>query len=230
MLRTMTPAQAWQSLREGNSRFVTGRREHPHQDVDRRAQLAHGQNPFAVVFGCSDSRVAAEIIFDRGLGDLFVVRTAGHVVDAGVLGSLEFGATVLQTPLVVVLGHDHCGAVVATLQAYLKGTMPGGYVRDIVERVGPSLITARPIGTALEDDDELERVIAEHTRHTADFVMERSAAIAARVRAGECAVVGVTYSLDEGVARLVWVIGDVGEVGEVGQVGQVGNGPEVTGP
>lgn len=211
MLRSMTPAQAWQSLREGNARFVGGRREHPNQDVDRRAQLAAGQNPFAVVFGCSDSRVAAEIIFDRGLGDLFVVRTAGHVVDAGVLGSLEFGVTVLRTPLVVVLGHDHCGAVVATLRAHLEGSMPGGYVRDIVERVSPSLITSRPSSAALDDDAELDRLIAEHTRHTGEFVLERSRAIAGAVAAGACAVVGVTYSLDEGRARLVSAVGDIGE-------------------
>lgn len=211
MFASMTPAQAWQSLREGNARFVTGRREHPNQDVDRRAQLARGQNPFAVVFGCSDSRVAAEIIFDRGLGDLFVVRTAGHVVDSGVLGSLEFGVTVLRTPLVVVLGHDHCGAVLATLRAHVEGTMPGGYVRDIVERVSPSLITSRPLATALSDDRELDRLIGEHTQHTGEFLIERSTAIAARVSAGECAVVGVTYSLDEGRARLVAAIGDVGD-------------------
>src|SRR5512144_3399118 len=103
---SMTPARAWQALREGNARFVAGRREHPNQDVDRRAQLTSGQNPFAVVFGCSDSRVAAEIIFDRGLGDLFVVRTAGHVIGAEVLASIDYGVAVLDAPLVVVLGHD----------------------------------------------------------------------------------------------------------------------------
>jgi carbonic anhydrase len=211
MFRSMTPAQAWRSLRDGNARFVDGRHEHPNQDVDRRAQLTGGQNPFAVVFGCSDSRVAAEIIFDRGLGDLFVVRTAGHVVDAGVLGSLEFGVTVLGTRLVVVLGHDRCGAVVTTLRAHLEGSMPGGYVRDIVERVGPSLITSRPSPAALDDDAELDRLIADHARHTGGFVLERSRAIADAVAAGRCAVAGVTYSLDEGLAKLVWVAGDVGD-------------------
>jgi carbonic anhydrase len=227
----MTPAQAWQSLREGNARFVGGLREHPHQDVDRRAQLTHGQNPFAVVFGCSDSRVAAEIIFDRGLGDLFVVRTAGHVVDSGVLGSLEFGVTVLRTPLVVVLGHDHCGAVVATLRAHRDGSMPGGYVRDIVERVSPSLITSRPGPAPLDDDAELDRLIASHTRHTGEFVLERSRAIAARVEAGECAVIGVTYSLDEGRARLVSAQGDIGDdAPEIGENGEIPTDPGVTAP
>lgn len=206
---SMTPTEAWRALLEGNARFVDGRREHPNQDADRRAQLAAGQNPFAVVFGCSDSRVAAEIVFDRGLGDLFVVRTAGHVVDSGVLGSLEFGVIELGTPLVVVLGHDHCGAVLATLRAYLEGDIPGGYVRDIVERVSSSLITARLGPNPLSDDVALDRVIAEHTRHTGEFILERSAGIAARVRAGECAIVGVTYSLNEGHARLVSTAGAI---------------------
>ncbi|MDQ1287747.1 MAG: carbonic anhydrase [Actinomycetota bacterium] len=205
---SMSPAQAWQALREGNVRFVTGTRAHPHQDADRRVELTRGQNPFAIVFGCSDSRVAAEIVFDRGLGDLFVVRTAGHVVDSGVLGSLEFGVTMLGSPLVVVLGHDHCGAVTATLAAHRQGTVPGGYVRDIIERIGPSLITARHD----PDDprDELDQIITEHVRHTGEFILERSTAIAGRVRSGECAIAGVTYSLDEGRARLVSSLGAVG--------------------
>jgi carbonic anhydrase len=207
----MTPAQAWHSLRDGNARFVSGEREHPHQDVDRRAQLAAGQNPFAVVFGCSDSRVAAEIVFDRGLGDLFVVRTAGHVVDSGVLGSIEFGAAVLGTPLVVVLGHDSCGAVIATLRAHETGTVPGGFVRDIVERVGPSLITAGRDGTELRDDRALDALIDEHIRHTCAFLVERSRALADRIEAGRCAVVGLGYRLDEGRVRLVCATGDIGE-------------------
>ena len=94
-----------------------------------------------MVFGCADSRVAAEIIFDQGLGDMFVVRTAGHVIDSAVLGSVEYAVTVLNVPLIAVLGHDSCGAVKATLAALDGGAMPGGYVRDVVERdhpVGPA--------------------------------------------------------------------------------------------
>lgn len=207
----MTPAQAWQALRDGNARFVAGHREHPHQDVDRRAQLAHGQHPFAVVFGCSDSRVAAEIIFDRGLGDLFVVRTAGQVVDSAVLGSIEFGVAALGTPLVAVLGHDRCGAVLAALRAQETGTMPGGFLRDIVERVGPSLITAGGSAEALKDDAALDRLIDEHVRHTCAFLVERSRTLSERVEAGTCAVVGLAYRLEEGRLRLVCATGDIGE-------------------
>lgn len=95
---------------------MLGDAAHPNQDVHRRATLTSGQRPFALIFGCADSRVAAEIIFDRGLGDLFVVRTAGHVADNAVLGSIEFGVEVLEIPLVIVLGHDSCGAVRATME------------------------------------------------------------------------------------------------------------------
>jgi carbonic anhydrase len=201
-----TPAAAWRAMREGNERFVEGKRQHPHQDVDRRAELTHGQRPFALVFGCSDSRVAAEIIFDRGLGDLFVVRTAGHVVDSAVLGSIEFGVEVLEIPLVIVLGHDSCGAVAATLDAHASGVMPGGFVRDVVERVTPSVFTARHAGAV-----GLDQVIQEHTRHTARLLVERSAAIGQRVADGRCAVASASYTLAQGGAQLIASLGDLAE-------------------
>ena len=118
-------------LTAGNARFMAGEREHPNQDVGIRHRIANKQQPFAIFFGCADSRVAAEIIFDQGLGDLFVVRTAGHVVDSSVLGSMEFGVGVLGIPLIVVLGHDSCGAVNAAVDAVTSGDMPGGFIRDI---------------------------------------------------------------------------------------------------
>src|SRR3954463_14625729 len=134
------PVAAWKALKEGNERFVAGEALHPSQSIEDRARLAAGQKPTAVVFGCADSRVAAEIIFDQGLGDMFVVRTAGHVIDSAVLGSIEYAVTVLDVPLIVVLGHDSCGAVKATLAALDDGVVPGGYVRDVVERVTPSIL------------------------------------------------------------------------------------------
>ena len=112
-------------LAAGNARFMADERAHPHQDVHFRHRVAARQNPFAIFFGCADSRVAAEIIFDQGLGDLFVVRTAGHVIDPSVLGSLEFGVGVLDCPLIVVLGHDSCGAVKAAEVAVRTGEVPG---------------------------------------------------------------------------------------------------------
>ena len=107
----VSPYDAWQRLLEGNERFVSGDSMHPNQNASRRSELVNAQSPFAVIFGCADSRLAAEIIFDVGLGDVFVVRTAGHVIDDAVLGSLEYAVSALHVPLIVVLGHDNCGAV-----------------------------------------------------------------------------------------------------------------------
>jgi carbonic anhydrase len=201
-----SPVAAWKALKEGNERFVLGQPEHPSQSVQHRASLAGGQKPTVALFGCGDSRVAAELIFDQGLGDMFVVRTAGHVIDSAVLGSIEFAVVVLGVPLIVVLGHDSCGAVKATLTALDDGVLPGGYVRDVVERVTPSILLGRREG--LHRADEFE---ARHVVETGSQLLARSTAIAERVAAGELAIVGATYHLAEGRVVLRKVIGDVGE-------------------
>ncbi|MFE3881771.1 carbonic anhydrase [Streptomyces lydicus] len=193
-----SPSEAVELLLAGNQRFVAGAPEHPNQDAARRAQTAPVQRPFAVLFGCSDSRLAAEIIFDQGLGDLFVVRTAGHVAGPEVLGSIEYGVSVLDCPLVVVLGHDSCGAVAATRAALSDGVAASGYVRDVIERVTPSVLAAHAAGLTSDDD-----IIAEHIRHTVDLLLDRSRALAAQVAAGRTAVVGLSYRLADGSARLV---------------------------
>ncbi|MFD7582409.1 carbonic anhydrase [Kitasatospora sp. NPDC059817] len=198
------PDQAMRVLMEGNARFVAGSPEHPNQDAGRRAALAPAQRPFAVLFGCSDSRLAAEIIFDRGLGDLFVVRTAGHVTGAEALGSIEYGVSVLECPLVVVLGHDSCGAVGAAMEALDQGRLPGGFVRDVVERVTPSVVSARAAG--IEDPDG---IVDEHIRQTVDLLLERSQLLAAKVAEGSAAVVGLSYRLRDGQARTVAARGAV---------------------
>jgi carbonic anhydrase len=198
----VTPADAWRVLLEGNARFVEGTPHPPDLDRARRAELAHGQRPFALVFGCGDSRVAAEIVFDQGLGHLFVVRTAGHVVDTGVLGSVEFGVHQLAIPLVVVLGHDSCGAVGATVQAVSSGELPTGFVRDIVERVTPSLLAAQRLGRTSPDE-----VGAEHVRQTVRLLVDRSSVLAEAVQAGRCAVVGLVYRLVEGRVSVVETVG-----------------------
>ncbi|MGW7460646.1 carbonic anhydrase [Streptomyces sp. NPDC054797] len=194
----LSPAEAFELLQAGNQRFTVGTPEHPNQDAARRTETAPSQRPFAVLFGCSDSRLAAEIIFDRGLGDLFVVRTAGHVAGPEVLGSIEYGVSVLDCPLVVVLGHDTCGAVAATRAALTDGVAATGYVRDVIERVTPSVLAARAAGLT-EDDD----IIAEHIRHTVDLLMDRSRVLADQVNTGQTAVVGLSYRLADGSARVV---------------------------
>ncbi len=197
-----TPAEAWAKLARGNQRFVSGEHRHPNQDAARRDSLTTGQTPMAVFFGCADSRVAAEIIFDRGLGDLFVVRTAGHVIDQAVLGSIEFGVTILDIPLVVILGHDSCGAVAATVDAVKTGILPGGHIRDIVERVTPSVLAAHRAG--LTTADEIE---AEHVRHTLHLLTERSNLISDRLATGRVGVIGAVYNLGDGRARIVDSVG-----------------------
>ena len=201
-----SPLTAWKALKEGNERFVAGKAEHPSQSVAHRASLAAAQKPTAIVFGCSDSRVAAEIIFDQGLGDMFVIRTAGHVIDGAVLGSIEYAVTVLNVPLIVVLGHDSCGAVGATLAAIDTGDVPGGYIRDVVERVTPSILAGRRDGLTRVDEFE-----ARHVTETGKQLLERSTAVADAVRDNRLAVAGLTYQLADGQVVLRDHIGDIGE-------------------
>ncbi|MGO1172787.1 MAG: carbonic anhydrase [Actinomycetaceae bacterium] len=227
---TATPAEAWSRLRLGNGRFVEDTMEHPDQSAAHRTQVSTDQRPFAVVLGCSDSRVAAELVFDQGLGDLFVVRTAGHVLDTTVIGSIEYGVIELGIPLVVVLGHDSCGAVGAAVQALTTGRMPTGFVRAVVDRVIPSLVTRAVLPG--EDRADARRGEAEHVtdpgdfrlalppagslrrqhvRSTVEMLVDYSALLRQSIESGETAVVGVEYTLAEGTAMLVDVVGEVGE-------------------
>ncbi|MFC6010058.1 carbonic anhydrase [Nocardia lasii] len=201
------PISAWKSLREGNERFVNDTLQHPSQGAADRAKLVKGQNPHAILFGCGDSRVAAELIFDQGLGDMFVVRTAGHVVDSSVLGSIEYGVEVLNVPLIVVLGHDSCGAVKATIDALDGGEVPGGFIRSVVERVTPSILVGRREGLTSLDDLE-----ARHVVETSKLLMQRSMIISQRVATGQCAIASVTYKLSDGRVQLRRTVGNIGEV------------------
>lgn len=201
---TLTPTRAYELMLEGNERFVSGTSRHPNQDAARRTSLAGGQNPIAVLFGCSDSRLAAEIIFDLGLGDLFVIRTAGQVIDDAVLGSLEFSVDELAVPLIVVLGHDSCGAVTAAVESYTSGEMPAGFQRSLVERIMPSVFAARRQGR-----EDVDGTVAEHTVQTCKRLVESSMSVARAVEEGRTAIVGLTYSLAEGTANEVQVIGNL---------------------
>ena len=204
MSSTLTPQQAWDTLVEGNRRFVSGTTQRPHSDGERRRELVAGQAPQAVIFGCGDSRVPAEMIFDQGLGDLFVVRTAGHVLDPSVLGSIEFGTEVLRAPLVVVLAHKSCGAINATLAAEETGDMPPGYLHTIIERVMPSILHGRKHGLTTGEQFE-----AEHARATSELLPPRSQLIRDRIDAGRLAVVAVHYDIGEGEAHVVGTLGDI---------------------
>lgn len=195
----LTPAHALKDLLAGNQRFVSGEVKHPNQDAERRADLASGQNPFATLFGCGDSRLAAEVIFDQGLGDMFVVRTAGHVVESAVLGSIEYAVVELGTPLVVVLGHDSCGAVTAAKDSLEKGELPGGYIRNLVEPILPSVIAPH-----LPEDASVNDMVREHTRQTSARILEQSHLIAQAVKDNRTAVLGMFYHLAEGEVEIVF--------------------------
>ncbi|MGV8967057.1 MAG: carbonic anhydrase [Cellulomonas sp.] len=206
-----TPAAAWAKLLAGNARFVAGKMEHPSQSADHRTEVSAEQQPFAVIFGCSDSRVAAEIVFDQGLGDLFVVRTAGHVLDTTVVGSIEYGVDLLAAPLVVVLAHDRCGAVAAATTALTTGVLPRGFVRAIVDRVIPSIVGLGVGGIGGIASLDAETLGREHTRHTVQMLQSYSAGLSEAIDAGRCAIVGVEYTLADGRVSLVESVGDIGE-------------------
>ncbi|MGG5171973.1 carbonic anhydrase [Pseudarthrobacter sp. J1738] len=204
MTSYLTPALAWRKLREGNQRFVAGESSHPNQDASRRSSLVNDQHPFAVIFGCSDSRLAAEIIFDLGLGDAFVVRTAGQVIDDAVLGSLEYSVSVLGVPLIVVLGHDSCGAVTATKTAVETGEMPVGFMRSLVERITPSVLTS-----LRNNEPEINDMVVENVRQTSQRLVDSSRVISEAVSSGHAAVIGLAYRLEHGRADVVAEIGEV---------------------
>ncbi|MDT8323712.1 MAG: carbonic anhydrase [Bacteroidota bacterium] len=190
--------QALRRLQDGNRRFVDGKRG-TGADQLRRQELVDGQNPFAIILGCSDSRVPAELVFDQGLGDLFVIRIAGNVVAPSQIGSVEFAAEKFGTPLVVVLGHTRCGAVEATLEEITRPTEnQSPHLRAIVERVRPSVESL--LRTELRHDHGalLEEAIRANVRRAADHLRHGSAILEQRIRKGELLIVGAEYSLETG--------------------------------
>jgi len=187
---------AWLRLQEGNRRWAEGTSESgTTRSPQRRADLVAGQAPFAAVLSCADSRLPTELIFDQGLGDLFVVRTAGHAVDDTVLGSLEYAVDVLGVDLLVVLGHQGCGAVAAAARAVTHGTVPAGHIRDIVERLSCDILQAHHAG--LVEADDLSRW---HAAATADLLQQRSTVVQEAVFHARIGVVAATYDLATGLA------------------------------
>jgi carbonic anhydrase len=198
----MIPARdALQRLREGNQRFVAGQAGRGLvSDPSRRSEVATGQEPFAIILGCSDSRVPAEIVFDQGLGDLFVIRVAGNIVAPSQVGSVEFAAERFKTRLVVVLGHSSCGAVTATLEELTRPTEnQSKNLHSIVERVRPS-VESLLLTDLRHDHEALIRVaVRANIRTSVNHLRHGSAIIEQLVRTEGLAVVGAEYSLETGV-------------------------------
>ena len=206
-----TPAKAWREMQRGNARFVAGEPRHPRQDVDTRHELAGGQRPRAALFGCADSRLAAEIIFDKGLGDLFVVRNAGQVVSDSVVGSLEYAVAVLGVPLIVVLGHDACGAVRAAIDSTSPDADPlPPHIWRLISPIVPAVRRvqrASAVDGVYPDDIDAEEVGREHLRDTVGELLHSSELISSAVEEGRLAIVGANYRLGEGTAVPDVVVG-----------------------
>lgn len=192
----ITADQALEKLKDGNARFVSGDVEHPNQSAERRAEVVSGQHPFAIIVGCSDSRVPPEIIFDQGIGDIFVVRTAGQVMDDAALGSIEYGAEHLGVPLVVVLGHDSCGAVAATIEG---GEAPG-HIASLVEAIQPAVDEARKEAS---EEELLSASIDINIKNVVDQLETSEPILSELVKKGELTVVGARYHLDSGEVEIL---------------------------
>ena len=216
------PAEAISRLKEGNGRFTAGNSQHPHESADerkyiaansyenagmislgmtseqaakRRAELAKSQHPFAIILSCSDSRVPPEIVFDEGLGDLFIVRVAGNVLNDEGLGSIEYGVDVLGARLIVVLGHGSCGAVDAAMKTIAaKGTAPG-HIQSLVTALKP-VVKATPKG-------DLDTTIKANVKHVVDALRSSTPILKAKVDSGDVQVLGGYYSLDTGAVAFL---------------------------
>ncbi len=188
----VSPAVALKMLQEGNNRYAAGEPTYPHQDATTRESLSSGQAPFAVVLSCVDSRVPPEIVFDRGLGDMLVIRTAGHVVDNAALGSIEFGVGVLKSPLLVVLGHESCGAVKASITAVDEQSPLPGAIQSLAEAIKPAVDKTR--GTT---GDRVAETIDANVQMVVEQ-LKKSEIIRTALENGSFKVVGGVYDLDTG--------------------------------
>jgi carbonic anhydrase len=197
----MNPRDALQRLYEGNRRFASNLRAlEPLFAHTKRAELVASQEPFAIILGCSDSRVPAEIIFDQGLGDLFVIRVAGNIVAPSQVGSVEFAVSRYGTRLVVVLGHSHCGAIQATIDELARGPdTTSGNIRSIVDRVKPSVESI--MSTELRNDRQalVNAAIRANVRASADHLRHGSDIIEKLIDEDGLLVVGAEYSLETGI-------------------------------
>ncbi len=192
----LSPQAALKRLADGNARYAAGQPQHPDLGAARRKDLVGGQHPFATILACADSRVGPELIFDQGLGDLFVIRVAGNVVDDVVLGSIEYSVIHLGVPLVMVLGHEHCGAVTAAAQALAGKANAEDQDTKIGQLAG--LIAPAVRAVPANAPDKVEAAVLLNARRSAKLVLTTSPAVGERVRAGRLQVVSARYGLQDG--------------------------------
>ncbi|AGY60457.1 carbonic anhydrase [Gloeobacter kilaueensis] len=189
----LTAAQALQRLKDGNKRWVNNKLEHPDLTTTRLKEVAKGQNPFVAVLSCADSRVPSEIVFDQGLGDIFVTRVAGNFLDDNILGSLEFATSVLGAPLIVVMGHSRCGAVQAASKAVTEGTVFPGHLADFVDAIKPAVLSVKD-----QKGDLVDNAIKANVLRNVEKIKLARPIIAKLVDDNKVKVVGARYELDTG--------------------------------
>lgn len=196
-------AEALQRLREGNQRFVSGVRSvEAMLSHARRDQLVAGQEPFAIILGCSDSRVPAEIVFDQGLGDLFVIRVAGNIVAPSQIGSVEFAAEQFKTRLVVVMGHTHCGAVSATVEEMQRPTGEQSLnIKAIVDRIRPSVASFIPTELWKQKDELLRQATRANVRASVNQLRHGSETLEHLIDHEGLVIVGAEYDVETGVVE-----------------------------
>ena len=202
----ITAIEALTRLRDGNRRFVEAEAIGSH---GHRASLAAGQEPFAIVLGCSDSRVPAELVFDLGFGDLFVIRVAGNIVAPSQVGSVEFAAARFGTPLVVVMGHTQCGAITATLEELAGKASESRNLRSIVDRVRPSVESVMAVRGDLDVAALTREAVRANVRASADHLRHGSEILERLIRDGGFLVVGAEYSLETGTVDFFDGVPDV---------------------
>jgi carbonic anhydrase len=199
-----TPAsEALAQLRSGNQRFASGKASH-HFTIVKRAELLSGQRPKAVIIGCSDSRVPAEIIFDQGLGDLFVIRVAGNIVASSQIGSVEFAIEQFSTHLVIVLGHTHCGAIKATLDTLANPeTQHSRNMHSIVDRIKPAIIALGIAGESLSQDEIAVLAMRANIINSVNQLRHGSPIIEQFVQDARVDILGAEYSLETGIVTFL---------------------------
>ncbi len=191
--------EAMDRLKQGNQRYVSGLTTNGSVSLRRRVELADGQAPFAIVLGCSDSRVPVELVFDQGLGELFVIRVAGNVVTPSQLGSVEFAASMFGCALVVVLGHSRCGAVEATLQAIREPSENGSpNLRAIVDRIRPAVCSLMDTSSQIDPGRLMPHAIRANIRASVDQLTHGSAVLEHLISTRQLMVVGAEYDLESG--------------------------------
>lgn len=195
----VTKDEAYNMLKEGNNRFVTGERTFTHLDKDRMKETVKGQHPFAIVLTCSDSRVPPEHIFDTGIGDIFTIRVAGNVFDTDEIATAEYGVEHLKSPLILVLGHSKCGAVTAVAtEAELEGSLPG-----LLDNIKPALERTKVKDPTLKGDDLITKCTEENVWVSIEDLFNKSEIVREAVKEGKLLVTGGIYNIETG--KINWI-------------------------